>query len=497
MKKVLSLLLSVITIITSLSIFTISAQAETKQLENGQRMVYIKTVGDSYYVRLYNELGSGKYSEDGEVGYIPKADANTSYFSTGRPWTSPSKAIYYGAKYIASGYLTYQYTMYLQKFNVNPASNNMFNHEYMTNLSGAYQESVHLYNGYCRAGTLGDVHTFYIPVFNNMPALDGTVLAIPETKDANGFPESYATILANLQATYPNWKFVALDTGVDFEDAVKGENKNGIYTQEALRKYLDPRQSLDVQHIFQFESIRKEECTNSEVIVNAILSGTWMGNSAITYLDTEGNTVKDNGASTYAQAMIKASNDSGLSASYIAGKIRQENGGTTNKATAVCGSKLPFLGIYNYFNIGAYTTASDGLAWAAGFMKTNKATTLTYEPTAEAPTTTAPVQTPAQIYTPTKIKLNSLTAYSSGHKIKVAWTKSEKSCTGYKIQWAKDKSFKKIVATTKVTGRSKVTYTGKNFTKGRKYYVRIKAYKKVGTKVYYGPWSNIKAKTAK
>lgn len=496
MKKALSLLLSVITIITSVSVFTISAQAETKQLEEGQRMTYIKTVGDSYYVRLYEELGNGKYSEDGEVGYIPKADANTAYFNTGRPWTSPYKAIYYGAKYIASGYLTYQYTMYLQKFNVNPASNNMFNHEYMTNVSGAYQEAVHLYNGYNRAGTLGDAHTFYIPVFNNMPAPDGTILAAPEAKDENGFPESYATILANLQSSYPNWKFIALDTGIDFEAAVNGENKNGIYTQEALRKYLDPRQSLDVQHIFQFESIKKEDSANSEAVVNAILTGTWMGNSAITYLDTEGNTVTDSDASTYAQAMLKASKDSGLSAYYIAGKIRQENGGTSNTATAVCGKKLPFLGIYNYFNIGAYGTASDGLAWAAGFMKTIKATTLTYEPS-ESTTTTAPAQTPAQKYTPTKIKLNSLTAYSSGHKIKVAWTKSQKSCTGYKIQWAKDKAFKNVIATTKVTGRSKVTYTGKNFTKGRKYYVRIKAYKKVGSKVYYGPWSNIKAKTAK
>lgn len=488
MKKILSVLISLTVIISSISVFSITAQAETKQLDVGQRMTYIKTVGDNYYVRLYNELGNGKYSEDGEVGYIPKADVNTSYFNNGRPWTDPHKAIYNGAKYIASGYLATQYTMYLQKFNVNPASNNLYAHEYMTNLSGAYQESVHLYNGYTKAGAMGDTHIFYIPVFNNMPNETET--------NPTGFPLSYTEKLNLLQFQYPAWNFVPLMTGLNFDDAVNGENKNGIYTQESLLFYLDPRNSLEEKHIFQFESIKKEECANSEAVVNAILSGTWMGNSAITYLDTEGNTKTVSEVSSYAKSMIKSSTDSGLSAYYIAAKIRQENGGTTNSATAVCGNKLPFLGIYNYFNIGAYSTASDGLAWAAGFLKTNKVTTLNYEPV-NAPTTTAPVETPAQKYTPTKITLNSLTAYSSGHKIKAAWTKSEKSCTGYKIQWAKDKSFKNIVATTKVTGRSKVSYTGKNFTKGKKYYVRIKAYKKVGSKVYYGPWSNIKAKTAK
>jgi len=110
-------------------------------------------------------------------------------------------------------------------------------------------------------------------------------------------------------------------------------------------------------------------------------------------------------------------------------------------------------------------------------------------------TTTVPTTT-TKNYTPAKVKLTSLTALK-GHKIKAKWNKCSTSATGYQIYWAKDKKFKKVVAKTTTKGRSKVTYTGKNFTKGRKYYVRIRAYKKAGGKTYYGAWSNIKAKTAK
>ena len=248
-------------------------------VSNGQRMTYVKEDGEYYRVTLYNELGNGKY-ENKETGYILKSDVNTTYMGNyGRPWTDPNKAIYYGAKYIANGYLTYQYTMYLQKFNVNVQSGNLYRHEYMTNVSGAASEGYHLYSGYSNAGLLNSAHTFYIPVFNNMP----------------------------------------------------NDNSNIITT---------------------------------------------------------------------------------------------------------------------------------------------------------APTTTT------KNYTPAKVKLTSLTALK-GHKIRAKWNKCSTSATGYQIYWAKDKKFKKVVAKTTIRGRRYKTYTGKNFTKGRKYYVRIRAYKKAGGKTYYGAWLSL------
>ena len=474
----------------------------------------------------------------------------------------------------------------------------------------------------------------------------GTVAQAGTVEDnlrAQGFSESYIEDLAALQKEHPNWKFVAFKTGIDFDDAVKGELAGTPTTETNLRAYLDPRNWLNEKYIFQFESIKKSDAVQSVSSVNAILKNTWMANSKITYLDTLGNSKTVDEVASYANAMIKASNDTNLSANYIAAKIRQENGRTENTATAVRGDVAPFRGIYNYFNIGAYVTASDGLAWAAGFLKANKDTVLydgtnataspivtvsngqrmtyvkedgeyyrvtlynelgngkydaketgyilksdvnttymgnygrpwtdpnkaiyygakyiangylTYQytmylqkfnvnaqsgnlyrheymtnvsgaasegyhlysgysnagllnsahtfyipvfnnmPNDNSNITTTVPTTTTKNYTPAKVKLTSLTALK-GHKIKAKWNKCSTSATGYQIYWAKDKKFKKIVAKTTTKGRSKVTYTGKNFTKGRKYYVRIRAYKKAGGKTYYGAWSNIKAKTAK
>ncbi len=465
---------------------------------------------------------------------------------------------------------------------------------------------------------------------------------VEENLKAAGFPDSYISDLATLQKAHSNWKFVAFKTGLNFDDAVAGELKNTPTSEQNLRDYLDPRNWLNEKYVFQFESIKKSDATQSVSSVNAILKNTWMANSKITYFDTQGISKTVSDVDTYADAMIKASNDTNMSANYIAAKIRQENGGTTYSATAVCGTKPPFQGIFNYFNIGAYTTAMDGLAWAAGFLKANKDTSLydsttngsvvanvssgqrmtyvnesgnyyrvtlyteqgngkyddgdtgyilksdvnttyfnygrpwtdpykaiyygakyiangylTYQYTmylqkynvnaqsgslysheymtnvsgaasegyhlysgysnagllnsahtfyipvfnnmpndSSNTTTTTTTTATTKNYTPAKVKLTSLTALS-GHKIKAKWNKCSTSATGYQIYWAKDKNFKKIVAKTTITGRSKVTYTGKNFTKGRKYYVRVRAYKKVSGKTYYGAWSNIKAKTAK
>ena len=474
----------------------------------------------------------------------------------------------------------------------------------------------------------------------------GTVAQAGTVEDnlrAQGFSESYIEDLAALQKAHPNWKFVAFKTGIDFDDAVKGELAGTPTTETNLRAYLDPRNWLNEKYIFQFESIKKSDAVQSVSSVNAILKNTWMANSKINYFDTQGISKTVTEVNTYADAMIKASNYTNMSANYIAAKIRQENGGATYSATAVCGTRPPFQGMFNYFNIGAYTTAMDGLAWAAGFLKANKDTVLydgtnataspivtvsngqrmtyvkedgeyyrvtlynelgngkyedketgyilksdvnttymgnygrpwtdpnkaiyygakyiangylTYQYTMYLQkfnvnaqsgnlyrheymtnvsgaasegyhlysgysnagllnsahtfyipvfnnmpndnsdiTTTAPTTT-TKNYTPAKVKLTKLTALK-GHKIKAKWNKCSTSATGYQIYWAKDKKFKKVVAKTTTKGRSKVTYTGKNFTKGRKYYVRIRAYKKAGGKTYYGPWSNIKAKTAK
>ena len=135
---------------------------------SGTRMSYIGTYDNYYKVKLYSD--SSGYSTNGKTGFVPISALRTTYFTYGRPWTSPAKSIDGGAHYIADKYLTYQYTSYLEKFNVNKSSGSLYNHEYMQNVDAPTVESVSRYNAYSNAGQLSASKTFYIPVFNNMPS---------------------------------------------------------------------------------------------------------------------------------------------------------------------------------------------------------------------------------------------------------------------------------------------------------------------------------------
>lgn len=97
---------------------------------------------------------------------------------------------------------------------------------------------------------------------------------------------------------------------------------------------------------------------------------------------------------------------------------------------------------------------------------------------------------------PSTIKLSKVSALS-GHKLKATWQKASGSASGYQIYWSKDKNFKKVVAKSTVSGQKKTSYTGKNFTKGKKYFVKVRAYKTVDGKKYYGSWSKVKSIKAK
>ena len=215
-----------------------------------------------------------------------------------------------------------------------------------------------------------------------------------------GFPDSYIPALVELHEEHPNWKFEAFVTGLDWNTAVKGERtphnqqliqkysgndgrgfyctcsdcyKNGNYviqegstwvsaSQSAVEYYMDPRNFLDEQYIFQFESAFYDS-KQTAAGVEAILKGTWMYNSKITYKDAAGKTQTIN--KKYSEAIMEAAKDSGMSAYYLASKIRQEVGGATASAGGASGTNSTYPGIYNYYNIRANTGALDGLAWAS------------------------------------------------------------------------------------------------------------------------------------
>ena len=125
---------------------------------------------------------------------------------------------------------------------------------------------------------------------------------------------------------------------------------------------MDPRNFLNEQSIWQFETLEnKSEQTAAGV--EKILNGTWMYNSVISYKDQNGKTIKM--TTKYSDAIISAAKQSGLSAYYLASRIVQEVGGTSAKAGGASGTVNGYKGIYNYYNIGAGSSATDGLYWAS------------------------------------------------------------------------------------------------------------------------------------
>lgn len=89
------------------------------------------------------------------------------------PWNNKEKAITGGAIFIGSSYINVgQNTIYLQKFDVNDdRGNDLFWHQYMTNVLAPYSESKSIYNGYEKSGILNTAITFIIPVYENMPTI--------------------------------------------------------------------------------------------------------------------------------------------------------------------------------------------------------------------------------------------------------------------------------------------------------------------------------------
>lgn len=73
--------------------------------------------------------------------------------------------------------------------------------------------------------------------------------------------------------------------------------------------------------------------------------------------------------------------------------------------------------------------------------------------------------------------------------LEVRWNKKS-GVTGYQIQVATKKNFKSGVKTTTVRGEKKTTVTVKKLKGKKTYYVRVRAYKMVGKKMYYSAWSS-------
>lgn len=225
----------------------------------------------------------------------------------------------------------------------------------------------------------------------------------------SGFPESYRVYLRQLHAKYPNWKFVPYNTGIDFYTAVENEYKdNRSLIENAYSKYLksnaagdyntstgqyiakdggswvtasknciayfmDPRNFLESDHIYMFEQLSYDETNQTQTGVEAILQGSFMYKTEMGYLKKDGKYKSTD--ILYSKKIIEAAKTAQVSAYYIASKILQEIGVKKNDTYAgmgysgsISGDYPNYPGIYNFYNIGASSSANpiaNGLAWAS------------------------------------------------------------------------------------------------------------------------------------
>jgi len=197
------------------------------------------------------------------------------------------------------------------------------------------------------------------------------------------FPDSYKPYLLELQKKHPNWKFTALYTGLDWEYVINNENKFGKNlvpksysdrwkntepdkynvevdsgwvdsSRRAVEYAMDPRNFLNEIRIFQFESLSYDEKTNNLDGVEKILYGTEFYNRIVEYLDSSGNNIVM--SQRYSDLILSAGINSRVSSYHLASRIKQEVGPFLSHSS-ISGNVAGFEGLYNFYNIGATSSA--------------------------------------------------------------------------------------------------------------------------------------------
>lgn len=125
-------------------------------------------------------------------------------------------------------------------------------------------------------------------------------------------------------------------------------------SRQAVEYCIDPRNFLNEVRIFQFEGLSYDEHTNNLDSVEKILYGTEFYNTKVSYLDSNGNTI--NMSETYADLILRGGQVSKVSPYHLASRIKQEVGPFLTHSS-ISGTVAGFEGLYNFYNIGATSSA--------------------------------------------------------------------------------------------------------------------------------------------
>lgn len=199
-----------------------------------------------------------QYAKDGKGA---SAEIKNKYLI---PWNTKERAITGGAIFIGSSYINRgQNSIYLQKFHVyDTSSNELFWHQYMTNVLAPYSESKLIYNGYANSNMLSSSMSFVIPVYENMPDLPCTSPAI----SASDFSSDNTQVFANVETSLnvrsgPGTSYellTSVQSGTQMTRIAKGKQKGELWDRVILQNgmvgyvfqnYLEEVPDVEVEKI--------------------------------------------------------------------------------------------------------------------------------------------------------------------------------------------------------------------------------------------------------
>ncbi len=176
------------------------------------------------------------------------------------------------------------------------------------------------------------------------------------------FPETYADGLWLLHCLHPKYRFEAYQTGLTFDEVLDNEdhvdrslisatyNPNWVKPgspvydgtswkaakREVVQYFLDPRNFLTPDGIFQFEKLSFDETAHTTDGIKAMTK-----NSFLDAADPD-----------YTSILLKAGRNAGVSPYFLASRILQEMG--RNGESKLAHGTLPgYEGYYNFYNIGS------------------------------------------------------------------------------------------------------------------------------------------------
>ena len=206
-----------------------------------------------------------------------------------------------------------------------------------------------------------------------------------------GFPETYISKLVDLHVKHPNWQFRVMNVDYDFDKLVSKEydgyykgwsliEDTGRYydgyksldswsynyltnefstkfngggdvwyaaNKETIAYYIDPRNFLNNERIFMFETLSYNNLYHTKEGIDLMLKGTFM----------ESGYADEVNAKTFADAFLDAAVQYKVSPYVLISRVIQEVG--AKGSTIVSGTVSGYEGYYNFYNIKAAGKTKD------------------------------------------------------------------------------------------------------------------------------------------